>query len=450
MPSARVIVLYLSEQSMSGSSVATTKARRSSISMEEQLRPPQAYYNLPARPKMKYTCADLFAGAGGLAVGFHAAGFDCKFFNEIDSQASETFSANFPKAIPFVCPINELTARRILDECDTDAEELDIVVGGPPCQGFSIYAPKRSEDDARNHLFKDYVRLVLEGIRPKFILLENVPGLVSLDKGKTLQDVVTAFSNAGYRVVYKILNAAHYGVPEERWRLFIFGTRLDGIEISLPEPTHYSIRRVNFTGGRDFTYKYAVGAPEATSIFPSSLAPPTTVQEAMSDLPEIESGGGELVSSYVYDPESVFQSAMRRTAKALYNHQCNNVGPVNLERLKHIPQGGSWRDIPFDLLPKGLKRARRSDHTRRYGRFHPDEPSGTILTRCDPHWGTFYHYDQDRIISVREAARIQSFPDWFRFTGACTDQYKQVGNAVPPLLAKAIALHVRKYIEQAS
>ncbi|MDC3224392.1 DNA cytosine methyltransferase [Mariniblastus sp.] len=415
--------------------------QRPSLSCERMLA-------LPLKPRLLFNCADLFSGAGGLAVGFHAAGFKCSFFNEIDKQAATTFAANNPSATPFVCPIEELTAVEIKKSSGIGIKDLDVVVGGPPCQGFSINAPRRSADDERNHLFRHYVRLVLEGIRPKFVLMENVPGLVSLDKGETLNDVVAAFQEAGYRVVFKILNAAHYGVPEERWRLFILGTRIKGVELSFPAPTHYSIRRVNFSGAREFTFNYAINKGEQLSLFDCGLKRPTTVAEAISDLPQIESGCGLDKGDYVLGPESSFQLAMRRNSKKLLNHRCNGIGPVNLERLKHIPQGGSWRDIPFDLLPAGMKKARRSDHTRRYGRFHPDEPSGTILTRCDPHWGTFYHYSQDRIISVREAARIQSFPDWFKFTGSCTDQYKQVGNAVPPLLAKAIAMHLRRLLER--
>lgn len=399
--------------------------------------------------KPPYSCADLFAGAGGLAVGFHTAGFACRFFNEIDETASATFKANFDSAVPFVQPIQDLTAKLVRKECPVVFDEgLDVVVGGPPCQGFSIYAPKRSGLDARNHLFQEYVRLVLEGIRPKFILMENVPGLVSLDSGRTLQSVVQAFGAAGYSVIFKILNAAHYGVPEERWRLFFLGTRLPNVELSFPEPTHYSIRRVNFTGGKSYVFRYAVRPSLEKDLFPLGLLPPTTVGEAIADLPSIDSNGGADVGRYSAKPTTPFQKAMRGNRGVLYNHHCNGVQPINLERLRFIKPGGSWRDIPHSLLPAGLQRARRSDHTRRYGRIHPDEPSGTILTRCDPHWGSFFHYSQDRIISVREAARIQSFPDWFRFTGSCTDQYKQVGNAVPPLLAKVIALHIRRLLER--
>ena len=131
----------------------------------------------------------------------------------------------------------------------------------------------------------------------------------------------------------------------------------------------------------------------------------------------------------------------------IYNHSCSRLGKINQERLKYIPQGGSWRDIPYELLPAGLKRARRSDHTKRYGRLHPNSLCSTVLTKCDPHWGSFFHPSQDRVISVREAARIQSFPDYYRFYGSLTQQYEQVGNAVPPLMAKAIGTEIFNMIE---
>jgi DNA (cytosine-5)-methyltransferase 1 len=137
---------------------------------------------------------------------------------------------------------------------------------------------------------------------------------------------------------------------------------------------------------------------------------------------------------------------MRRNSTKLYNHFAGVLSKQNLERLRHIPPGGSWRDIPHELLPKGMKLARRSDHTRRYGRIDPDGLSGTILTKCDPHWGSFFHWSQDRALTVREAARIQSFPDTYRFYGSRVSQYEQVGNAVPPLLAKALADHIKMTI----
>ena len=150
--------------------------------------------------------------------------------------------------------------------------------------------------------------------------------------------------------------------------------------------------------------------------------------------------GGETIGTYPYsvEPQSEFQRYVREGAVEITSHFCSKLSPINMERLKYIPQGGSWRDIPFDLLPAGLKRARRSDHTKRYGRLDPNELCSTIMTKCDPHWGSFFHPTQLRALSVREAARIQSFPDRYIFTGNMTQQYEQVGNAVPPLLGKAV------------
>jgi DNA (cytosine-5)-methyltransferase 1 len=395
------------------------------------------------------TFGDLFAGAGGLSVGFHNAGFESVFFNEIDETAGATHKFNFPTSVAFVRPIQDLTAKLIRAETNLGMNDLDVMVGGPPCQGFSINAPVRSQKDPRNSLFHNYVRLVLEGIKPKFILMENVPGLISLDGGQTLKGVIRAFEDAGYKIIFKILNAAHYGAPQERWRLFILGTRLKGVELSFPQPTHYSLGRTNFTGGREYTFRHAVGVPEQDTLFgKSTLKHPTTIWEAMSDLPGIPSGGGYQETQYSLQPQTPFQKNIRKGAKKLFNHECASIAEVNLERLKHVKPGGSWRDIPHHMLPAGLQKARRSDHTKRYGRLDPNGLSGTVLTKCDPHWGTFFHPKQNRIISVREAARIQTFPDWFKFTGSMTEQYRDVGNAVPPMLAAAVANHVVQMINQ--
>lgn len=399
------------------------------------------------RGKKRNTVADLFAGAGGFSVGFHWAGFQSMFFNEISEAASKVYQHNFPDAVPFVCPIQELTTRQILDESESEVDDLDVLCGGPPCQGFSINAPVRSEEDSRNHLFRHYVRLVLEGLRPKFVVLENVPGLVSFSEGKTLANVVAAFEAAGYKVAYKVLNAAHYGVPQERWRLVIIGCRVPGITPSLPEPVHFSLKTPNFSGGRRLTFSHAIGFPEPSLFGGNELCPPVTVQDAIGDLPPIESGAGEDEMDYVNPPETDYQIQIRDSDR-LFNHECANLADVNMQRIQYVKPGGSWRDIPHDLLPEGMKRARRSDHTRRYGRLDPNDVSGTILTKCDPHWGTVVHYNQDRIISVREAARIQSFPDSFRFLGPKVEMYRCVGNAVPPLMAFAIAKHIQKLLGQ--
>lgn len=143
--------------------------------------------------------------------------------------------------------------------------------------------------------------------------------------------------------------------------------------------------------------------------------------------------------NYTVPPQSDYQRVIREGAQMIFNHVAPTLGTINMQRLKYIPEGGSWRDIPIELLPAGMKLARRSDHTKRYGRLRKDGFASTILTKCDPHWGAFFHPTQDRAITVREAARLQCFPDKIRFEGTRVEQYKQVGNAVPVLLSDAVA-----------
>lgn len=162
------------------------------------------------------------------------------------------------------------------------------------------------------------------------------------------------------------------------------------------------------------------------------------------DLPEIGINDGMDETEYTKFPSSRYQKEMRKNATKLYNHVSPNLGEINRKRLTYIKQGGSWRDIPVELLPAGMKKAKRSDHTKRYGRLSLSGLSSTILTKCDPHWGAYFHPTQDRVITVREAARFQSFPDHYRFLGSRGEQYKQVGNAVPSLLAKAIGEEIIK------
>ncbi|MNR02163.1 Modification methylase AplI [compost metagenome] len=171
----------------------------------------------------------------------------------------------------------------------------------------------------------------------------------------------------------------------------------------------------------------------------SRLNPCVSVGEAIGDLPRLEMGEGAEVVQYQTIAHSAYAQAMRNGGQETFNHIAAKLSKQNAERMKHVKPGGSWRDIPHDLLPKGMQRARKSDHTKRYGRLHNDGLSGTMLTKCDPHWGTVFLPDQDRTLTVREAARFQSFPDTYRFVGSRVSQYEQVGNAVPVLMAKAIA-----------
>lgn len=180
------------------------------------------------------------------------------------------------------------------------------------------------------------------------------------------------------------------------------------------------------------------------------MLPFVTVWDAIGDLPKIEMGeGGDGVARYTRTARTTYQTVMRHGSDGVRNHYAPQLAEVNAKRMRHIPQGGSWRDLPHHLLPAGMKLARRSDHTKRYGRLHPQGLFSTILTKADLHWGAYIHPEQDRTLSVRECARAQAFPDRFQFIGSRGEQFKQVGNAVPPLLAQAVARAVRTMIESA-
>lgn len=384
------------------------------------------------------THIDLFAGAGGLSTGLELAGFQSLFANEISPGYAETLKRSHPGTDVETADIRDLDAGVVRRGLGLVQGELDLLAGGPPCQGYSINAPKRSLEDERNHLFRDYLRFAAE-FSPKFILIENVPGMISFERGQTVQEILLALRSLGYQADVRVLFAPHYGVPQARWRTIILANRI-GIEplVMFPIPKFFAEGRANFTTkllSQSVVLDFASVKQTALSSF-------VNVRDAISDLPPIENGGGEIFCTYQSDPQSQYQTRLRNDSCSVANHQCARLGKINLERLPHIPPGGSWRDIPHHLLPKGMKRARRSDHTKRYGRLHPDQLGSTILTKCDPHWGTYVHPTQDRVLSVREAARIQSFPDRIRFFGSLIEQYEQVGNAVPPLLAREIGLRL--------
>lgn len=380
---------------------------------------------------------DFFSGAGGLSCGLRMAGFESLLGSDIHPTYAATFANNHLGTKVITRDIRELSAQDILELTGLKSGELDLIAGGPPCQGFSVNAPVRSLDDQRNHLFKDYLRIA-EILKPKAILIENVPGLVSLGKGTVVEAIYRELKRMGYTVEHRILFAGHYGVPQMRFRMIFIALR-DGGKIEFPEPTHNAQAVANFSGAKELCLKIH-------PLFSQQLEKQATVWDAISDLPQLKAGEALNDVEYSTPPQSTLQELLREGSKKIYNHACAKLGAVNFERLKHIPQGGSWRDIPHELLPAGLQRARRSDHTKRYGRLHPDAMCSTILTKCDPHWGSFFHPTQDRAISVREAARIQTFPDRYIFSGSLTEQFEQVGNAVPPLMAKAIGETIKRLI----
>lgn len=379
---------------------------------------------------------DLFAGAGGLSEGLSEAGFHSLFANEVKSSYALTYSKNHVGTKIALADIRTLDAERIRKDLNIKKGELALIAGGPPCQGFSINAPVRSTSDQRNHLFKEYLRFV-EAFAPKAVLIENVPGLVSFEHGETLHAILEALADLGYGADVRILGAAYYGVPQMRWRTIIIGVR--GKELppeAFPTPICHAPIKPNFTA--TFNGKSLVAMPTS-----ATEAKFTTVYEAIGDLPTLNCGEkGPDVKDYTIEAFSDYQRAMRYGSPGIYNHESPRLSSVNIERMKFIPPGGNWTDIPADMLPEGMKKARRSDHTKRYGRVTKDGLASTILTKCDPHWGAYIHYDQNRSFTVREAARIQSFPDHFIFYGTLAEQFAQVGNAVPPLLAKAIGTSI--------
>lgn len=384
---------------------------------------------------------DLFAGAGGLSEGLREAGFSSLYANEISPCYAQTYAVNHPKTQVDSRDIRQVDARKVRTSLGLQPGELDLIAGGPPCQGFSINAPKRSTDDSRNHLFREYLRFVSE-FQPRAVLIENVPGMVSFEGGATLDAILESLGQLGYDADVRILYAPHYGVPQMRWRTIILGTR-DGINPTgfFPEPLRQAPVRVNFTsqfGGRNLV------ALPCTLELPSHV----TVKDALHDLPTLLNGElGAPEKPYRFSASNAYQQLMRAGSSTVTCHEAARLSSINLERLAHIPPGGNWTDIPEALLPKGMRAARRSDHTKRYGRVHPDGLASTILTKCDPHWGAYFHYEQDRAFTVREAARLQSFPDTYQFLGSRVEQYEQVGNAVPPLLGAAIGRSIAQALE---
>ncbi|MCY3841861.1 MAG: DNA cytosine methyltransferase [Gammaproteobacteria bacterium] len=358
--------------------------------------------------EQRWTAIDLFCGAGGLSEGFRQAGFVILAGNDIEPFAIETFAKNHPGSKALAGPVQNLSALDLLRAAALNKGDLDCLIGGPPCQAFSVYNHQRGMHDERSGLFREYLRIV-DGLMPKWVVMENVTGITSAGDGQAVDHIVSGLGELGYTVEMNTLRAEEYGVPQERRRVFFIGNRL-GLPVQWPKRTHGS-----------------------------GLVPFVTVWDAIEDLPRL--GNGEVPDQPTYydvSPSSDYQSYLRGNATIVANHEAPRLAPINLQRMKYIPEGGSWRDVPFELLPAGMKRARRCDHTKRYGRLRKDGLSSTILTKCDVHWGAFIHPEQDRALSVREAARLQSFPDAFWFAGPRTEQYVQVGNAVPPLLAKHV------------
>lgn len=382
-----------------------------------------------ATNKAHLTAIDLFSGAGGISLGLGEAGYDVLLANDFDEASGDTYQRNFPKHHFIPGDVREVTGKSILRKTGLKRGDLDLLIGGPPCQGFSIIG-SRVEMDPRNDLFREFLRIGDE-LRPRALVMENVPGMATLGGGAILRHVVAGFDQIGYRVSFAELLAAQYGVPQMRWRMIFVAFR-DDLDIppnmGFPKPTH----------GRK-----GIGelVPNCT-ISPEDAKGFLSTRDAIGDLPPVEAGQEE--PRYKGRPTLPYQKRMREGAgPALHNHYAPKLSKQNLERLAVLAAGQDWRDLPIELLPEGMKRAKRKDHTRRYSRMTWEGVPRSIITRFrDPKSGEYTHPEQHRTISIREAARIQSFPDRFIFEGAYSEQYDQVGNAVPPILAEVIGREV--------
>ncbi len=379
------------------------------------------------------SAVDLFSGAGGASLGLIGSGFDLRLAVEIHPEYGLTHADNLPGQF-LTADLRAVEADKVACAAEVGPGDLDVMFAGPPCQGFSMIG-SRVVWDERNNLFREVLRLAGE-LRPRAVVIENVPGLVTLANGAYLRAILAGLRDCGYQAACAELLAAQYGAPQMRWRLVVVAWRDDlGIPAGYGFPTP------------------SVGQSQIGDLLPNCTIRPDetrgfiTTREAIGDLPAVQAG--EQVDRYVGPPSTDYQRLMRQgLADELYNHYAAKLSPANLERLHLLKPGQDWRDLPHDLLPGGMQRALRKDHTRRYRRMTWDGIPRSVITRFrDPKSGEYIHPEQNRTITIREAARLQGFPDRFAFHGSRSSQYEQVGNAVPVQLATAIGYEVRRCLE---
>lgn len=352
---------------------------------------------IEVKKAMKYRILDLFCGAGGFSYGMEKnPNFCTKIALDFDERAAETFKKNMPQTEVVVGDItNAETKENIISLARK--KDVNMIIGGPPCQGYSMKGKKMGLKDPRNFLFREYLNIV-EQLQPEIFVIENVKGLLLASNGWFRDEILKSIENLGYTVRYGVLNAADFGVPQSRERAVFICSK--GKPIELPTPT---------------VSKY------------------TTVREAIGDLAYLNSGEGEFESEYLMDAMSDYQLLMRNGCKKIYNHKASNHKQVALDKLKLIPPEQGKESLPSELL--GNQQFKTT-----WGRLKWEEVSPTIDTRFDASSnGTNNHPFLHRAITPREAARIQSFDDKFIFYGSKVYIRKQIGNAVPPLMAKAIA-----------
>lgn len=379
---------------------------------------------------------DLFSGTGGFSKGFEDAGaFEVVYGIDMLPEAIATFRLNHPRAVTFTDDIREVRLGVVAEKTGLARGEVDVIVGGPPCQGFSSIRPFRSmtEDDPRNSLFEEFASYV-NYFRPAVFVMENVVGLATYKNGTTIEQIECCFSELGYDVDWRVLNAAHFGVPQKRERLIMIGA-LEGMSLSFPKPTHAGVFRT--IGLRE---RHRILAPAENngivSLFEEDdikLPRAVTVMEAIGDLPWL--AAGEQAEIYCEDPQTDYQKQRRARSTCLEWHVATAHSSRMLEIIRH--SGSNINSVPGHLISSGFSSC--------YSRLEPDEPSVTITVNfVHPASNKCIHPHQDRALTIREGARLQSFDDDFRFTGNRTKIAKQIGNAVPPLLGRAIAQSVQQ------
>lgn len=360
----------------------------------------------------KLKVLDLFCGAGGLSCGFEMAGFDIVGGVDFEPAAIKTHERNFPGGVNYCGDIREFTNEMIVENFP---DGVDVIIGGPPCQGFSCANMQQKDitDDPRNRLFMEFIRFV-EQLKPKAFMIENVRGILTKDDGFAKKQIYKLMDEAGYIVESQVLKASDYGVPQKRVRAVFVGIRKD-LEESF-----------------DF----------ARLVKKESV----TVKEAIGDLYDMEINARKMenqdVFEYTSNPTTEFQKRIFTTSGEIKNHRVRYPNERVQERMSHVPQGGNWKDVPIELWDT----QRNNRHSSAYRRLDENGESVTI----DTGHMNYFHPIFNRVPTVRESARIQSFPDDFIFEGNVGAQFKQVGNAVPPLLAFAVASEIKNTLEGAN
>jgi len=358
-----------------------------------------------SKPKPKYTVLDLFCGCGGISKGFQHAGYNIIGGIDFNEDATKTFKHNFKDANVICADISQIHDKDAFDMF----HGVDVIVGGPPCQGFSTANRwQKEKDDPRNKLFFEYLRFV-KLLNPKVVMIENVRGLLTRDNGYAIDRIQTLLGEMNYNVSYKVINASDYGVPQNRKRAIIIGVK-DSSK--------------NFFDFNKLKEKNKV-----------------TVKDALGDLYSFENNGIGVKSLQGIDISNPYQRYLRRSDNIITDHDIIYPAEKVQKRISYVPQGGNWQNVPPELW----KNNRQNRHSSAYKRLNENEASCTIDTG-NAH-SNYFHPLYNRIPSIRESARLQSFPDEFEFIGSRGSKYKQVGNAVPPLMAEAIADGIKEYLK---